>query len=374
MSAGDSGSSTLRVLGIGCIVVLVLATIGTVVGAVFVVRGWRPPISALEPNQVDAASETAPSPPRPSDVASWPEDAGVIVDVSGTSVTAMHVPPSGVYLVTPEEGSYARWTSASAACSGASQCGSWAGSRDRVFAVDRSGRILAIDGQGIVTPVELEALQAPPADANVPMAASWDGQTLAYSSFGDNREVTVVIDLAHGKVLQPSLDRLAPSRWMALSPDGSKLAFVTTSGLSFLASVNAKSAVAAVVPWRGAVRALGWAPDGTHLLAVTEASPPPNARELWIIDGATHGARRLAIPAPRQDPEGDLAERVVSASFSPDGRRILVLSDVEAMCAHPRAPTPCACDGALYEMHVDGSGWKRMGRAFQACGDVFWIR
>jgi len=370
MTRGDSGSSALRTLGIGCLVVLVLAGIGTVVGAVLVVRGWRS-IPTLEPKDKDAASVWAPPP----EVASWPEgDAGVIVDVCGTSVTAAHAPPAGVYLVSPEGGTYARWTGPSAACSGTSQCSSWAASRDRVFAADRAGRLLGIDAQGVVTPVDLEALQAPTVDANVPIAASWDGQTLAYSSFGDNREATVVIDLAHGKVVLPRLDRLAPSRWMALSPNGAKLAYATASGLSFLAPVGAKVPSVTVVPWRGAVRNLAWAPDGAHLLAVTEASPPQNARELWVIDTTTRAARRIAVPSPRQDPEGDLYQRVVSASFAPDGRRLLVLSDVDAMCVHPRTPVPCACDAALYEVGTDGSGWRRTNATFQGCGEVLWSR
>ena len=294
MTRADSGSSGLHALGIGCLVVLVLAGIGTIVGAVLVVRGWRS-IPTLESKEADAAPVWAPPP----EVASWPEgDAGVIVDVCGTSVAAAHAPPAGVYLVSPEGGTYARWSGPSAACSGTSQCSSWAASRDRVFAADRAGRILGIDGQGVVTPVDLEALQAPTVDANVPIAASWDGQTVAYSSFGDNREATVIIDLAHGKVLLPRLDRLAPSRWMALSPNGGKLAYATASGLSFLAPLGAKVAAVTIVPWRGAVRNLAWAPDGAHLLAVTEASPPQNARELWVIDAATHAARRIPVPSP----------------------------------------------------------------------------
>jgi hypothetical protein len=370
MTPGDSGSSTLRALGIGCLVVLVLGGIGTIVGAVLVVRGWRS-IPTLESSPTDAAPVSTP----PLEVTSWPEgDAGVIVDVCGTSLTAMHAPAAGVYLVSPDGGTYSRWTGASAACSGTSQCGSWAGSRDRVFASERAGRILGIDAQAVVTPVDLEALQAPTVDANVPISASWDGQTVAYSSFGDNREVTVVIDLAHGKVLQPRLDGLAPSRSMALSPNGARLAYATASGLSFVALVGARLPAVAVVPWHGAVRSLAWAPDGSHLMAIAEASPPQNARELWVIDATTRAARRIALPAPRKDPEGDLYQRVVAATFAPDGRHLLVLSDIDAMCVHPRTPTACVCDAALYQVGVDGSGWRRLGPTFQGCGDVLWIR
>jgi hypothetical protein len=370
MAAGDSGSSTLRALGIGCLVVLVLAGIGTIVGAVLVVRGWRS-IPTLGPTPGDAAPVST----LPPEVASWPEgDAGVIVDVCGTSVTAMHAPAAGVYLVSPEGGAYSRWTGASGACSGTSQCGSWAGSRERIFAAERAGRLLGIDAQGAVTPVDLEALQAPTVDANLPISASWDGQTVAYSSFGDHREVTVVIDLAHGKFLQPRLDGLAPSRWMALSPNGAKLAYATATGLKVLATAGARVPALTIVPWHGAVRTLAWAPDGTHLLAVADASPPQNARELWVVDVATRAARRIAVPAPRQDPEGDLYQRVVAATFAPDGRHLLVLSDVDAMCVHPRTPTACVCDAALYQVGVDGSGWRRLSPTFQGCGDVLWIR
>ena len=230
---------------------------------------------------------------------------------------------------------------------------------------------------GAVAPVDLDALQAPTADANVPITSSWDSHTIAYSTFGDGRQGTIVLDLAHGKVLQPRLERIAPSRWMALSPNGSKLAYVTGGGVSFMAVANGKVTpipAGAVVPWRGAVRTFAWSPDGAHLLAVTEAVPPQNARELWVIDATTHAPRRIATPAPRQDPEGDVAQRVVSASFAPDGKRVLVLSDVDAMCVHPRTPTPCLCDAALYVVATDGSGWRRVGPTFQACGDVLWER
>jgi hypothetical protein len=286
----------------------------------------------------------------------------------------MHAPAAGVYLVSPDSGNFARWTGPSAACAGTSQCGSWASSRDRVFAAERSGRILAIDSQGSATPLELEALQAPTADANVPMAASWDGQTVAYSSFGDGREVAVVLDLAHRKVVLPRLDRVAPSRWIALSPDGAKLAYATTTGLSFVPIGTGRAPSAVAAAWKGAVRTLAWAPDGTHLLVVAGASSPQNAKDLWVIDATSHAARRIAVPPPRHDLAGDLYQRVVSASFAPDGRHIQVLSDVESMCIHPPSPPPCACDAALYRVGVDGTGWTRTGAAFQACGDIFWIR
>jgi precorrin isomerase len=109
-------------------------------------------------------------------------------------------------------------------------------------------------------------------------------------------------------------------------------------------------------------------------MAIAEATPPQNARELWVIDATTRAARRIAIPPPRQDPEGDVYQRVVSASFAPDGRHLLVLSDVDSMCVHPRTPTPCVCDAALYQVGIDGSGWRRLSATFQGCGDVLWMR
>jgi len=368
MTQGDS-SSGLRALGIGCLIVLVLAAIGTVIGAYLVLGRWKS-IPTIDTTQVDAAPSWAPPP----DVASWPDDAGVIVDVSGVSLTGTRVPPPGVYLVSPETGDYGRWAGPSAACAGTSQCGSWAGSRDRVFAAERSGRLLGMDAQGTVTPVDLEGLQAPTVDANVPIAASWDGQTLAYSSYGDGRAVAVVLDLAHRKVLQPRLDRVAPSRCIALSPDGAKLAYATVTGLSFVATGAGRAPPPMAASWRGPVRTLAWSPDGKQLLVVADASTPQNARDLWVIDATTHIARKITVPQPRADIAGDLYQRVVSASFAPDGKHLQVLSDVDAMCVHPRSPTPCVCDVALYQVGLDGSGWHHTSMTFQACGDVLWIR
>jgi hypothetical protein len=366
---GDSGSSGLRALGIGCVIVLVLATIGTAVGAWLLLGRWKS-IPQMDSKAADAAPAWAPPP----DLAAWPDDAGVVVDVTGTSLTGTHVPPPGVYVVGPDTGSYARWSGPSAACAGTSQCGSWAGAHDQLFAAERSGRLLAFDPQGTATPIDLEGLQAPTADANVPIAASWDGQTLAYSTFGDGRETVVVLDLAHRKVQQSKLDRMATSRCMALSPDGTKLVYATASGLGFAPTGKARAPAAIAGPWRGAVRTLAWAPDGAHLLVVADASTPQNAKDLWIIDAKTQASHRIAVPQPRPDIAGDLYQRVVSASFAPDGKHLQVLSDVDAMCVHPRAPTPCVCDAALYEVGVDGTSWHRTGGTFQACGDVFWIR
>lgn len=370
MPQGKSGSSGLRALGIGCVIVLVLATIATGVGGYLVLVKWKTIPTSIEPKPVDAAVAWAPPP----ELGAWPDDAGVVIDVSGTSLTGTHVPPPGVYLVSPTSGGYSRWTGASEACAGTSQCGAWAGARDSIFASERSGRLLAFDPQGVMTPVDLEGLQAPTADANVPIAASWNGQVLAYSTFGDGRESVVVLDLAHRKVLQPRLDRMATSRCMALSPDGTKLVYASASGLTFAPVGTGRAPAPIAASWHGAVRTLQWAPDGAHLLVVADATSPQNAKDLWIIDATTHVGRRVAVPQPRADIAGDLYQRVVSASFAPDGKHVQVLSDVDAMCVHPRSPTPCVCDAALYEVGVDGASWHRTSGMFQACGDVFWMR
>jgi hypothetical protein len=119
--------------------------------------------------------------------------------------------------------------------------------------------------------------------------------------------------------------------------------------------------------------------DGAHVLVVVEApAVGRHANDLWVIDVSTHELRRIPTPTPRPDPYGLdeelFNERYMGATFSPDGRSIAVVSDVEGRCGRPRTWNGCECDNSLYSVGVDGTGWRRMSEVPQTCGAIFWVR
>lgn len=367
--------SALSAVGIGCLVAAVLAALAAVVAVALVVHWWNAP-TPTEGTDADVAALW----PQPPEIASWTPGAGVIVDVNDRSMTSRHVPDRGVYLVTPESGQYAHWTGASAACSDDDHCREWAAARDRVFFTRGAAALFSVDPGGVAAEIDLAAMRAPPVDPVQPIAASWDGRLLAYTYRSpDEPEGTVVLDLEHRKVLRPALDHMSRNGWMALSPDGSTLAYETPSGLAFVGM--AKDAVPSAVlgPWHSNMSHLAWAPDGAHLLAIVESRSGENGRDLWIIDAHTREATQVPFPPTVVEPhltpyDHDLHQRAISASFAPDGRSLVILSDVDAQCGHPKVPTQCECDAKLYRADLDGSGWRKMSDKLQACGVVFWVR
>jgi WD40 repeat protein len=216
---------------------------------------------------------------------------------------------------------------------------------------------------------------APDLNTNFPVAASWDGKFLAYSTRDEDlHDLSVVVDVQHGKVAHPKFPNMALSALLALSPDGTSVAYTIPRGLGFVATTADAGAQEMAGPWGSKTSSLAWSPNGKWLLAIVESAAAPHAKDLWVIDAATHDAHRIAVPEPKPDPDGDEHERVLAATFSPDGTSVAVLSDVEGVCGHPKIWAGCECDSSLYRASVTGTDWQRMSTAVQGCGSIFWVR
>jgi WD40 repeat protein len=187
----------------------------------------------------------------------------------------------------------------------------------------------------------------------------------------------VTVDLGSGKVLRPAFHRFPDHDAMALSPDGSKLAYGASDGLVVVESAAEPGAHDLRV--RGVpspVVSLAWSPDGSRLLAIAGGSTQTQThrKALWIVDPSSRSAEEVGVPSPGPDPNGDNHEYVLAASFSPDGRRLVILSDVAGECGHPLQYYGCECPASLYIAGVDGTAWRRLGDVTQGCAMLAWVR
>ena len=126
------------------------------------------------------------------------------------------------------------------------------------------------------------------------------------------------------------------------SPDGHKIAFESDRG-GFICAVWVMNANG------GAVKRLtdpnleanspDWSPDGRHILFGTNCDRPRS--QIWVMNADGSGPHPLTHMPPRGD--------APVASYSPDGRRIVLLTNLNQL-VHP---TRCCWD--LYVMNPDGS-------------------
>lgn len=162
--------------------------------------------------------------------------------------------------------------------------------RRLAFSSNRGGgafavHVMAADGSGLRRLAE-----------GLDPAWSPDGRTIAFTRLVDGRHRLFAMDLDGGSV-RALTDGSSDDRDPAWSPDGRSLAFARegTGGV-------AGAGIAILDLSAGEVRRLGdgsdddrypsWSPDGRSLV-VSRASPDRATRDLWLLDLAGSGERRL---------------------------------------------------------------------------------
>jgi Tol biopolymer transport system component len=134
----------------------------------------------------------------------------------------------------------------------------------------------------------------------------WDAGGKAVFYLAGNQVRHRQIDSGHEETVYRHESAL---RFPALSPDGGRLAFAAAGGGVFLLELAGGAVRRVEAPERGYLGALGWAPDGRHLLMTIGEE---DSQTVWAVAVSTGAARRLALP---KDARGTI-------SFHPGGKRI----------------------------------------------------
>ena len=156
-----------------------------------------------------------------------------------------------------------------------------------------------------------EASPAAPTEVAAPSASS-------AAPAVQHLENVVLLDVRDGgtRPLPRALRAVAGAQNFQVSPDGAELAF-TSEGQIFVSSIDG-SGLRQVTQGPGSASDPGWSPDGSEL--VFEWNNPRAARtNLSVVDVASQARRQITFSSGREFREAGAA----TASFSPDGRRIL---------------------------------------------------
>jgi TolB protein len=207
-----------------------------------------------------------------------------------------------------------------------------------VFTIDEQIWVMNADGSGQHQPTHRAGF------LNHNPSWSPDGKTVLYVHDGQVYRARVTkpapdsMDLAQRPFIKEWGAQSNP-RW---SPDGSKIAFVSNRG-GFVSAVWVMNANG------GAVKRLtdpnleagspDWSPGGTRILFGTNVDRPRS--QIWVM----HADGSSPHPLTHMPLHGDAPV----ASYSPDGRKIVLLTNLNQL-AHP---TLCCWD--LYVMNADGS-------------------
>ncbi len=129
---------------------------------------------------------------------------------------------------------------------------------------------------------------------------------------------------------------------------------------------------AAVARLRGAACEIVASPDGTRV--AVSASGRGRCDELWIVpsSGSADAREEVVVafhaPAPAS---GIVPGQIRSLAWSPDGRRIAVISDHERGCVGGFDIGPC--EYQLFVVGADGSGLTRVGPTTEVSTTLQWI-
>ncbi len=144
------------------------------------------------------------------------------------------------------------------------------------------------------------------------------------------------------------LDSMPPTRQIdqvAISPDGSRVAYVTGAAVSVVpASGGAAQSVG--LPSGNSAREVAWSPDSKRLAIIVDVPGDVPHSQLWLADAGTLKAHRLA----------ELNGYAQTPSFSPDGRRLalLFISGIPRIAGPLQPMTPLAgvVDEKIYEQRI----------------------
>jgi Tol biopolymer transport system component len=128
-------------------------------------------------------------------------------------------------------------------------------------------------------------------------------------------------------------------RLPALSPDGSKIAYMSVHGSQLqLWAMNSDGTNPAQIPFSGNVQIPVWSPDGNRLAVQADGG---QFWEVWVMNPDGSGAQRLT----------NFSEAAGSPSWSPDGTKLVFLSE------------PSANYHNLYTINSDGTGQTTIANA-----------
>ena len=171
-------------------------------------------------------------------------------------------------------------------------------------------RVLSV-GDGV--PERTEAMPAAPIEGAAPSVSS-------ALPAAQQLEDVVFLDVHDGgtRPLPRSVRAFPDARDFQVSPDGTELAFASSSqGQIFVANIDG-TRLQQVTQGPGSASDPRWSPDGSEL--VFEWSNPTVTRtNLFVVDVGTQARRQITFSSGREFREAGAAV----ASFSSDGRRIL---------------------------------------------------
>jgi Tol biopolymer transport system component len=216
------------------------------------------------------------------------------------------------------------------------------------------------------------AVPSAPSASVTPRPGPLTGQ-LAFAgsdpSLGPGHE-QIYLEQADGSHVRQLVRSAASDTNPALSPDGRRLVFtrhvpgapdriflvgVDGTGLRALAPANCPGVCS------DAVEGPAWSPDGRRLVFTRALlrghSLLPTARQVWVADADGSGAHRVT-----QEPAGSADG---SASWAPDGTRIL-------FTRHVRAVAPNPDQFAVYVVDVNGSDLRQVTPNDIEAGEAVW--
>lgn len=211
-----------------------------------------------------------------------------------------------------------------------------------------------------------------------------DGRHIFFSFYARDKNRRLYYDAFKQTIDGTSVQQITfgdqQGRFVAPSPDGQSIAFLTFSGGSIgigrdnalLSVASAGAAVSRrlveVVACWGCSQQLRWSPVDSRIAFVGSARTPSD-RGLWTID-ADSGELRLVV---RSNPATQGRYGIIAFDWAPDGRHIVYLSDEEASCIN-RFSEGRVCDLVPYVVSTDGTGQPtRLPGEFRRGARVLWI-
>ena len=118
-------------------------------------------------------------------------------------------------------------------------------------------------------------------------------------------------------------------------------------------------------------RFIAWSPDGLHIAIAAKSREP----SVWIFDRDLQNERPLSLPPSagyEVDSDAGRREGIHSLAFSPDGKTLALLADLEGSCVGPIVSAN-DCDSALYLVRLDGTNLRRLSTRRHGNGKIFWV-
>lgn len=155
------------------------------------------------------------------------------------------------------------------------------------------------------------------------------------------------VDSTHSRA-ESVLDSMPQTRQIdqvAISPDGSRIAYITGGAVSMIAA-NGGATQSISLHSGNSARAMAWSPDSRRLAVIADLAGDVPHAQLWLADAATTKAHRLA----------ELNGYAQTPRFSPDGKRLalLFISGIPRIAGPLQPMTPLAgvVDEKIYEQRI----------------------